>query len=218
MRVQVGLRERGIPVSSLPDGSIVLMGGYAFEGYKNDVWRSMNYGATWTRINASAGWSGRKEHTSIVLPDGSIVLMGGYALGEGYKNDVWRSTNYGATWVRMNASAGWSGREEHTSVVLSDGSIVLMGGRGQNDVWRSTDYGATWTLMKETAEWFGRNGETSVVMPDGSIVLMGGSGYNDVWRLISASSSVRNPSHTYSGTGYLPGDTPELTIVAGTQV
>jgi PKD repeat protein/type II secretory pathway component GspD/PulD (secretin) len=171
---------------ALPDGSIVLMGGFDYAGHlKNDVWRSTDNGATWTEMTASAEWSARSDHTSVVLPDGSIVLMGG-------GNDVWRSTDNGATWTEMTASAEWSGRAGHTSVVLPDGSIVLMGGNvgsyfHKNDVWRSTDNGATWTEMTGSAEWSGRAGHTSVVLPDGSIVLMGGKEYgrpgkNDVWR------------------------------------
>ena len=96
----------------MPDGSIVLMGGESVSGYMNDVWRSLDSGATWVLVNESAGWSGRNGHTSVVMPDGSIVLMGGSG-----RNDVWRSTNYGATWVLVNESAGWSGRNGHTSVV-----------------------------------------------------------------------------------------------------
>ena len=56
---------------------------------KNDVWRSTDNGATWTQVNASAGWTARVAHSSVVMPDGSIVLMGGYD-GSSNKNDVWR--------------------------------------------------------------------------------------------------------------------------------
>ena len=93
-------------------------------------------------------------------------------------NDVWRSTDQGVTWTCVNASAGWSSRSGFTSVVLPDGSIVLMGGSGArlyNDVWRSTDQGATWTCVNANAGWSRRERHTSVVLPDGSIVLMGGN-------------------------------------------
>ena len=86
------------------------------------------YTAPWTQLNASAGWSARYGHSSVVMPDGSIVLMGGYDPAATIKNDVWRSTDNGATWTQMNASAGWSARYGHSSVVMPDGSIVLMGG------------------------------------------------------------------------------------------
>jgi hypothetical protein len=48
---------------AMPDGSIVLMGGY-IGSLKNDVWRSTDNGATWTEVNANAGWSTRFYHRS----------------------------------------------------------------------------------------------------------------------------------------------------------
>ena len=193
----------------LPDGSIVLMGGYSSGSYKNDVWRSTDKGATWIQMTPSAGWSARYEHSSVVLPDGSIVLMGGGYSSGNFKNDVWRSTDRGATWIQMTPSAGWSARNGHSSVVLPDGSIVLMGGYSsssyKNDVWRSTDKGATWIQMTPSAGWSARYEHSSVVLPDGSIVLMGGyssgSYKNDVWRSTDKGATwiQMTPSAGWSG-------------------
>ncbi|MCX6692528.1 MAG: hypothetical protein NTW33_10920, partial [Methanoregula sp.] len=85
-----------------------------------------NWTEAWTHLPDDR-WSTRVGHTSVVMPDGSIVFMGGYD-GHSLKNDVWRSTDNGATWILVNASAGWSARWRHSSVVMPDGSIVLMGG------------------------------------------------------------------------------------------
>ncbi len=106
---------------------------------------------------------------------------------QGGKNDVWRSTDKGVTWTPQTNNAGWPSRRDATSVVLPDGSIVLMGGTvgadtGLNDVWRSVDRGANWTRQTEHAAWSARNGPTSVALPDGSIILMGGNFNDDVWR------------------------------------
>jgi PKD repeat protein len=173
-------------VVAMPDSSIVLMGGNPFN---NEVWRSTDMGETWSLVTASAEWSPRYQSSVVVMPDGSIVLMGGYARDTANTNDVWRSTDMGATWTQMTASAEWGERGSHTSVAMPDGSIVLIGGaltRWMNDVWRSTNNGATWTQVAESAGWSPRWGSSIVAMPDGSIVLMGG-GYgtypkNDTWR------------------------------------
>ncbi len=188
---------------ALPDGSIVLMGGYDGSS-KNDVWRSVDNGSTWTEMNSSAGWSARYAHSSVALPDGSIVLMGGIDASFNYKNDVWRSTDNGATWTEMNSSADWSARHSHTSVALPDGSIVLMGGLDgslKNDVWHSTDNGATWTEMNSSADWSARHCLSSVALPDGNIIIMGGLFKNDVWRINTAGSNGQNPTHTYTQEG-----------------
>jgi hypothetical protein len=189
---------------ALPNGSIVLMGGYDGSNHRNDVWRSTDQGATWTEMTTAAEWSTRHDHSSVAMPDGSIVLMGGFL----NKNDIWRSTDQGATWMQMTAAAEWTGRYGHTSVVLPDGSIILMGGLGdsyRNDVWRSTDQGAIWTQVTPAAEWTRRTSHTSVAMPDGSIVLLGGFGssfqQNDIWRLETAGSTAQHPMHIYTEMG-----------------
>jgi len=177
---------------ALPDGSIVVMGGTDAQGIvkMNDVWRPTDQGATWAQMTADAAWPGRYGHTSVALPDNSIVVMGGYDASYARLNDVWRSTDQGATWTEMTAEAAWSGRTEHASVALPDGSIVVMGGiddssQWLHDVWRSTDQGATWTQMTANAAWSARYGHTSVALADGSILLMGGADGDhagDVWR------------------------------------
>ena len=178
----------------MPDGSIVLMGGkVAGIGIaQNDVWRSTDKGVTWTLMTAAPGWRERFGHASVVMSDGSIILTGGYSASfHAYQNDVWRSTDNGSTWVQQQRLPGWTARSSHSSVALSDGSIVVMGGEDgggdRNDVWRSTDNGITWVRQTASAGWFGRFGHTSVAMPDDSIILMGGNnassfGFNDIWR------------------------------------
>ncbi len=51
------------------------------------------------------------------------------------------------------------GREEPSTAVLSDNTVLLMGGYGGsslfNDVWKTVDGGARWTLVTASAEWAG---------------------------------------------------------------
>jgi hypothetical protein len=203
---------------AMPDDSIVL---FSKTGKGSDVWRSTDYGATWTLLAKTVGWRWRQGYSSVLMPDESIVIMGGYDGSGGFLNDTWRSTDNGVTWTMINANAKWKARMDHSSVVLPDGSIILMGGYNFddgyfNDIWRSMDNGATWTLVKPSGTnvnpgpgWGIRSGHTSVVMPDGSIVLMGGdSGVlfdsdlkNDVWSFSPSGSLTQSPSHTYTTPG-----------------
>jgi PKD repeat protein len=177
---------------ALPDGSIVLMGGYDNTNSMNDVWRSTDNGTTWALVNASPGWSVRYFSSSVALPDGSIVLMGGKnQFGQAYQ-EVWRSADDGSTWAQVTQNAQWAARSAFSSVVMPDGSIVLIGGSDNvlgydNETWRSMDQGATWTEVNASSGWTPRMDHGSVVMPDGSIVLMGGyngaiGNLNDVWQ------------------------------------
>jgi PGF-pre-PGF domain-containing protein len=113
-------------------------------------------------------------------------------------------------WTELNSNSGWSERSSHTSVVLPDGSIVVMGGISDgsnvlNDTWRSTDNGTTWTLMNASSGWEARKAHSTVVLSDGSIVLMGGlEGSNelsDTWRSTDngATWMLMNASSGWSG-------------------
>ena len=66
------------------------------------------------------------------------------------------------TWTQATASANWSARYQHTTLVY-DNKMWVMGGAGPiNDVWYSTD-GVSWTQATGSAGWVGRYGQTGVV-------------------------------------------------------
>jgi hypothetical protein len=54
----------------------------------------------------------------------------------------------------------FSGRSGHTTVITSDGTLVLAGGRASNnyytDIWKSVDDGSTWSLISFIAESSGK--------------------------------------------------------------
>ena len=197
---------------ALSDGSIVLTGGnfgVNNTDLLNDVWSSSDKGATWTQINASAGWDPRRVHAVVALSDDSIVLMGGFAGNN--RNETWLSADKGYTWTQVNASSGWAARRALNAAAMPDDSIVVLGGiTGDNtflgDAWRSTDKGSTWTEVNSTA-FSPRAGPSVAVTSDGSLVVMDGLytnstlSPNDVWRLSAEGSTLQNPSHTYTTPG-----------------
>lgn len=201
---------------AMPDGSIILTGGYDTRS-RNDTWRSVDNGVTWALVNASSGWPARYYHTSVALPDYSIVLMSGRDDSGTYRNDTWRSTDYGKAWTLLNAGSGWPARVGPASVALPDGSIVLMGSwdgkSALNDTWRSTDRGVTWMQQNGSSGWPGRKGHSCAALPDGSIVLMGGrestnsqsgSNLNDTWKSTDngVTWTLVNASSGWTGRAY----------------
>jgi hypothetical protein len=107
-------------------------------------------------------------------------------------NDVWYSRD-GTIWTLATAHAGWSPRDEHSSVVFGDKMWVIGGNGGDvstygksNDVWASED-GVNWTEVAETTSWWPRSDHASVVY-DNRIWILGGDPFyiiygklSDVW-------------------------------------
>jgi PKD repeat protein len=85
------------------------------------------------------------------MQDGSILLAEGLAVTGGqtipYFNDVWRSTDNGATWTQLTANAPWMARAWHSIVGMPDGSALLIGGavdgHYKTDVWRFMPTGSS---------------------------------------------------------------------------
>ena len=185
-----------------------------------------NYTQPWILKNSSAGWSGRYGHRSVSFPNGDMVIVGGYdLLGTHYKNDTWRSTDGGITWINLTTGngPGWYSRSLFGLVTLSDGTMRLFGGRtatgNTNDVWKSTDEGITWSNITITPGWSPRRGFGYALLSDGSIVVSGGYDgstlYNDTWRSTDGGStwSLMSSSGGWTGRVY-----PYMTSVNGSLV
>lgn len=111
----------------------------------------------WTEMTICAEWKERYYHTSVALPEGSIVLMGGsYICNNNLytRNNIWRSTDQGATWTQMTTSVP---DYDHSSVALPDGSIVLTLAK-QLNVWRHETVGSNEQRLHHGAQArFARN-------------------------------------------------------------
>ncbi len=158
----------------------------------NDVWYSED-GVQWTQATASAAWTKRYKHTSVVFKNKMWVIGGNYL------NDVWYSSD-GISWTEATASAPWVGRSRHTSVV-HDNKIWVIGGSDNNifplgDVWYSED-GVQWTQATATQQWVKRMRHSSLVHMNRMWVFGGRVSYNisdvqsDVW-CTNASTSIEN--------------------------
>ena len=139
---------------------------------------------SWSEATATAAWSARNSHSSVVFDDKIWVLGGSITnSGEINKNDVWHSTD-GINWIEATTTADWSARRSPSSVVF-DGKIWVLGGYdggNKKDVWYSTD-GINWVEATANAAWSARYGHSSVVFDDKIWVLGGFDGGNkkDVW-------------------------------------
>ena len=166
-------------------------------------------------IRYTAPWARRSGHTAVVFDNKMWVMGGSSTFNFGTpKNDVWYSDD-GITWTQATASAGWSARSNHTSVVFDD-KIWVIGGRtgtttpwttSQNDVWYSDD-GITWTEATASAGWTTRMGHASVVF-DNKMWITGGirtaprpTELQDAWSSTDGITWTRATATVFPGTRY----------------
>lgn len=123
---------------------------YAFTCYQG-VWKSLDYGLTWTKVSAAAGvMDSGKVWGSAIAPDGTYMLATiGNSLfpvgGTDAQLQVLRSTDGGATWTANGSSLGYN--PYNVDISPTDGTHCLTTGHDSSIVSESIDSGVTWTSL-----------------------------------------------------------------------
>ena len=183
---------------------IYVIGGFNGVNRLNDVWKSTNGGATWSEVTtgttlANTLFSARNNHSLVAVDSGSnagIYVIGG-SNGVNRLNDVWKSTDDGATWREVTtgttgANTLFAARISHSSVAVDSGThegIYVIGGthgtNRLNDVWKSTNGGATWNQVTVTGRQFSEISGHSSVTVGSDIYVIGGftnAPTDEVWK------------------------------------
>lgn len=172
-------------------GNLYVAGGQTsllVAGALNDVWKSTNGGANWTRILAAAPWAARGTIAN-ALPrfQGRNWLAGGmqYDSTAGNRvhfNDVW-NTDDGKSWVQASSGAQWNARG-YPSLLAWNGRLWLIkgviGAANQSDVWSSDD-GKCWRPERDAEGW--PSHAVSVAPFSTYLVVTGSATSPGVWRL-----------------------------------
>ena len=180
---------------AMPGDKVLVMGGQADGTFLSDVWQGTIGGSVWNRMATTAEWGLRARHSAVYLPNSdSTVLVAGGQVGSVGLNDVWSSTDFGATWSEVSSAADWAPRIRFGMVAFQDGAVLIAGGyvngTGVNDVWRSTATGnfADYDNLA-AAPWPKREGMAMEVFND-IVVVAGGRSiagtvengmFSDVW-------------------------------------
>jgi len=128
----------GLPVGQAQIGALTTTAaGTVLAGTGDGIYRSTNFGATWTRVLSSFY--------------GFDFATNGTTLYAGTSNGVYRSTNDGATWTPINNGITFTWVYAVAAIPNGSGVTLFAGAGG---VLRSTDNGATWT--------FANNGITAI--------------------------------------------------------
>jgi hypothetical protein len=161
-------------------GDIYILGGNTGSAALNDVFKSTNYGTSWSLVTGSSMWSPRYGHESLVIVVTGLVdtllVLGGQS-GTPYSststcfNDVYKSVTSGLTWDLVRATSNvavsnqWSGRAQFKCALMGS-TIIVTGGCDFSvnpsicfrDVWQSTDIsGASWRVSTLLAQWAGNH-------------------------------------------------------------
>ena len=180
----------------LPDGRVLYIGGFYWDGEvavaaPAEVWDP----ATETLIPAGELGRARVAHTSTLLPSGRVLVVGGERLGEhGGGGPELPSAEL---WDPATASFSPAGsladpRYNHTATLLSDGRVLVVGGRldGEGEL-EDGSFGCCVAHALTTAEVWdpatesfsatgslagGRISHTATHLPDGRVLVAGGGG------------------------------------------
>ena len=170
-------------------GNGIVLAGSGSDTQDGDIIRSTDYGQTWTQKDM--GYSNQLEAIHTIVYCGSGVVLAGAGFDtDGVRGNgvVFRSKNYGKTWVREIPQVDGSSQtdlESIHSLVYCDNGIVLAGtgsDTGDGDILKSTDLGETWTKIEMGSDL---ESILSLVYCGDGLVLAGtgsGTGDGDVYR------------------------------------
>ena len=194
------------------NGSLFVMGGIKNDNsgiiLLNDIWKSSDNGVTWAEVEVEGvHWSARFGFGAI-SHNGSLFVMGGgvNALGSVNIDDIWKSSDDGVTWERVNVAEGALALQRTSfSIISHKNNLYIAGGLevvprsdGRfmvtyfDDIWKSSDDGVTWSnvVLPDSAPYIGRSSFGFVSHEDQLFIMGGRTGtsdgeggvLNDIWK------------------------------------
>jgi hypothetical protein len=166
--VRIETRTKTAPYHWRDDSGVAFYGGAcwlvagAVETILNssDVWRSTDYGATWSEVTQTIPFAASEGAAAFTLASSGKTYLYYVACYErfGGIQSIYRSTD-GSTWTNLCANPPWSNHFGQAVGILGT-NVYVMGGQSKgrdpasavNSVHKSSDGGKTWTQLAD-APW-----------------------------------------------------------------
>lgn len=176
------------------DGKIVIVGGYIWKEHReelaNDVWLSVDEGATWKQIKENTASPTetftKRQKFGIIVIEKDIYIVGGYSDTGNHLNDVWKSSDLGRTWTEVKRNARFTPRYGHKAIAIGNDIYVIGGYDGRqyfNEVWKSSDFGKIWSQINNIP--FEERQGLGAINYNNELLLLGGQNQGtltDIWR------------------------------------
>lgn len=187
----------------LPDGKVLLAGGYAVGFYVGALASVEVYDPAtglWTTNNPLAYALG--DHSATLLANGKVLVTGGYSdVGGNFLNssEVYDPAINPATGTWTNTGAMSIARYLHTATLLTNGQVLVVGGKGGPTASTEIYYPATGTWTNAGMLNAARSAHTATLLPNGLVLVAGGDG---PFANALSSAELYNPAtKTWTNTG-----------------
>ncbi|EPX59950.1 hypothetical protein D187_002694 [Cystobacter fuscus DSM 2262] len=186
----------------LDDGKVLVSGGIGPQGYLFSAEIYNPAKSAWSPTGSQS--NARHNHTATLLSDGRVLVTGGWGSSGWVPSGSLSSTEVydpqTGAWRSTGALA--QGRYDHTATLLSDGRVLVSGGRDASGSLASAE-----VYDPRTGEWSPtgslaqvRYWHTSTLLPDGRVLAAGGWGSSEYL----ASAEVYDPlTGQWSSAGFL---------------
>lgn len=197
---QMGQSRAGHSATLLPDGRVLIIGGYNGEYLKS----AELFDPRSSRFEpAGTLHEGRSGHTATLLRDGTVLVVGGIGDGWTFLSSAERYDPRTGRFLPVGSMA--SARESHTATLLENGRVLVTGGhRGRREhivVYASTEIfdPARGTFVAGPAFGTARHKHDAVALADGRVLIVGGSDPRDRTRY--ASTELYDPTTNVMAAG-----------------
>jgi Kelch motif len=184
----------------LRSGKVLIAGGWIGHGVTNEAELYDPATGKFTEIAHMTTKRGRPEAT--LLQDGNVLITGGGSDSDGPGSTIVSAEVFDMATLKFRATGPMHhARIAHSATLLSDGRVLIAGGRGSEVNASAELYDPKTGTFRETGRMItARYKHTAGLLPDGRVLLAGGSDERD-WHGTLSSAEIYDPSReTFSAT------------------